>query len=354
MNVAVIGIGNGGQAIAGHLAINGHNVSLYGRNQAIVDRLNQKGGIQLEGCISGFGKINIITTDISKVIKGADVIMIVTTANGHHELASILTSYLETDQIIVLNPGRTGGAFEFRNVLMNNGFTKNVYIVEAQTLVYACRIIENGLVNIIGVKEKVFIASYPSSDRVYIEDKLHHLYNSFICVDNVLITSFENIGAVFHPSVILFNAASIERGHSFYFYRNMTSSIADFIELLDEERLQLGKSYGIDLIKVRDWISYAYSGVEGDSLQERMKSNPAYYDIHAPKSIRCRQILEDIPMGIVPLLGFGKVANVPMPLFIALLNICSSLLGIDFLKEGRTLKRMGFQDYSLNEIIKSV
>lgn len=47
---------------------------------------------------------------------GAKIIMVVTPAAGHQDIAQRLSPYLEEGQIIVLNPGRTGGALEVRQV----------------------------------------------------------------------------------------------------------------------------------------------------------------------------------------------------------------------------------------------
>ena len=57
MKVAVIGAGNGGQAIAGYLATQGYEVALYDIVKEKMDELRQLGGIQLEGRLSGFGKL---------------------------------------------------------------------------------------------------------------------------------------------------------------------------------------------------------------------------------------------------------------------------------------------------------
>ena len=159
---------------------------------------------------------------------------------------------------------------------------------------------------------------------------------------------------IFHPCIVLFNAAAIERGDSFYFYRDMTNRVSEFIRKTDDERIILGKAYNIDLISANDWVSIAYKDIPGDNLCERMKNNPAYYDIIAPTSIYSRQLLEDIPTGIVPCLEFAKVAGVEMPLFQSILNICSELLGIDFMSKGRTLEKLGLKGLSVNEIIEKV
>ena len=354
MKIAVIGAGNGGQALAGYLASIGNEVIVSALNQTIVDVLRTKGGIQLEGKINAYGKLAGVTCDATEAIKGAELIMVATTATAHASLAKQLSNSLEEGQTIILNPGRTGGAIEFRKVLLDNGFDKRIYLAEAQTLVYACRLKTHGSVNIIGIKDKVYLSGLPASDTKYIIDKISPFFNCFMPCKNVLVTSLENYGAVFHPSIVLFNAAAIERGSNFYFYREMTPCIADFLDRLDAERVAVGKAYGIEMIRAKDWVSFAYDNIQGDTLCERLKSNPAYYDILAPGKIDCRQITEDIPTGAVPLLAFGKAAGLEMPLYTSLVGICSALLNTDFNKTGRSLERLGLKNRNREEILAEI
>jgi opine dehydrogenase len=352
MRIAVIGTGNGGHAIAGDLSLKGHDVYLYGRNLYTLNII-EKRGIRLEGAIEGTGFVSVASS-MQTAIRGADVIMIATVANAHGELAQKMAPWLVDGQVIILNPGRTGGALEFMKTLKETGCKKHIYLGEAQTLIYACRVKEPGVVNIIGIKNKVMLAGLPAINTDYIIDKVKVLYSCFIPVKNVLITSLENIGAVFHPGVILFNAAAIERGNSFYFYREITPGIAAFIEKLDRERMDVGKAFGISLISAIDWVSFSYNNVRGETLCERMQNNSAYYNILAPKSIYCRQLLEDIPTGFVPLLEFGKIAGIRMPLFESILPICSVLLGVDFHLTGRTLDKMGLKDCNIDSVYKKI
>ena len=78
-------------------------------------------------------------------------------------------------------------------------------------------------------------------DKEYILDKVKTIYPCFEKANNVLQTSLENIGAMFHPSVLLFNAATIERNDVFWFYRDMTEQVAEFIENLTVRDWQLEK-----------------------------------------------------------------------------------------------------------------
>lgn len=354
MKIAVIGAGNGGQAIAGYLGLSGYEVSLYDIDEPKIKELQRKGGIQLEGRLEGFGSVGCITTDIEKAVKGAQIIMVTTVANAHRAVAKSIAPYIEEGQVIILNPGRTCGALVFKQTLSDCGCNKRFYLGEAQTLVYACRVVENGLVNIIGVKDEVLLAGLPAADTDYILKKINPIYPSFIKTDNVLQTSLENIGAMFHPCVLLFNAATIERNEVFWFYRDMTEQVAEFIEKFDAERLAVGKAYGIELLGVKDWIKFAYKDTQGDTLCERMRNNPAYHDIKSPSTIFTRQLTEDIPTGVLPIMQLGKAAGVDTPLLESMVNICEALLNMDLHSNGRSLKNLGLEGMSKDEIIKFV
>ena len=351
MKFSVIGTGNGGQAIAGWVAMQGHEVSLYGRKDKTVEDLNAHKRIKLTGAISGEGHLSEVTTDIHKSVFGADVIMVVTTANAHASIARQIIGDLKDGQVIILNPGRTGGALEFKRALEAAGCTARVYVAEAQTLVYACRLVENGVVNIIGVKDKVLLSAVPSSDTESVLSKIIPVYPCFCAAENVLRTSLENIGAMFHPCVLLFNAATIERHDVFWFYRDMTPEIANFIEEFDKERLAVGKAYGIDLLSVNEWISYAYPATQGTTLCEKMRNNPAYHDIKSPSTIFTRQLTEDISTGVLPIMELGEAAGVEVSLLRSMIDICSRLLRIDFRKDGRTLEHLGLAGKSKDEIL---
>lgn len=351
MKISVIGAGNGGQSISGYLAMQGYEVSLYDIDSARIKALQGKGGIQLEGRIEGFGKVACITTDIAEAVRGAEIIMVTTVANAHRAVAKSIAPYVEEGQVIILNPGRTCGALVFKQTLNECGCTKRYYLGEAQTLVYACRVIEDGHVNIIGIKDEVLLSGLPSADTNYILEKIHPMYPCFVKVPNVLHTSLENIGAMFHPCVLLFNAATIERNEEFWFYRDMTEQVASFIEKFDEERLAVGEAYGIKLLSVREWIKFAYKDTEGETLCERMRNNPAYHDIKSPSTIFTRQLTEDIPTGVLPIMELGKAAGVATPLLESMIHICEALLNMDLHSNGRNLKNLGLAGKSKQEIL---
>jgi opine dehydrogenase len=352
-NITVIGAGNGGQAIAAYASMHDYPVCLFNRSLEKIDNIVKTRKITLTGKINGTGNIKLITDDIRIAVDFADIIMIVTTADAHREIAAQIAPYVKKNQIIILNPGRTGGLLEFKKVFYDLNVSHQVFLSEAQTLMFACRLTDSGIVNILGSKDKVFLASDTTEKTKYIIENIKFLFPCFLPAKNLLQTSLENIGAIFHPCISVFNAAAIERGASFYFYRDITTQIVHFIQKTDEERINIGKAFGLDLISAENWISYAYNNIKGNDLLEKLKNNPAYYDILAPSSIYSRQLLEDIPTGLLPMVELGKKANVNVDIMDSIITICSSLLEIDFRKSGRTLKNLGIDYLSLPEIIQN-
>jgi opine dehydrogenase len=351
-NITVIGAGNGGQAIAAYSSMQGYYVCLYNRNIVKIPDIIKSNKITLTGKINGTGYIKLVTDNIETAVKFADIIMVVTTADAHKEIAAQIAPFLKDGQIIILNPGRTGGVFEFKKIFNDLDVNKKLHIGEAQTLMYACRIINDGVVNIIGIKNRVLFASINTYETNYILEHITPLFPCFVPAKSLIQTSLENIGAIFHPCITLFNLSTIERGDIFYFYRDITTQVVHFIIEIDKERLNIGKAFGFKLISAEEWISYAYKDIKGKDLQEKMKNNPAYYDILAPASIYSRQLLEDIPTGLVPMSELGNLANINVDLMNSIITICSSLLMIDFRKTGRTLKSLNLNNLSLSEVIQ--
>lgn len=349
--VSIIGAGNGGQAFAGFFAIQGYEVCLYNRTISNINNIEETREIRLTGQINNTGRISYVTDNIAETCEFSDLLFIVTPATSHKQLARQLSPYLRSEHTIILNPGRTFGSLEFERELSK--YTSiHVNIGETQTLVYACRVVQPGLVNIIGIKDRVPISCTNNSDIKQILSKIKPIFPCFEKGKSLLEVGFDNIGSIFHPAVVLFNAATIERQESFYFYRDMTPQIASVIEALDQERINIGKSYELNLMPVKDWIVYAYPDTQGEGLCERMKNNPAYHDIKAPGSIFTRQLTEDIPTGLLPMSELGHLAGVETPLMDSIITIVSSLLDFDFRKTGRTLENLGLGDKNKQQVME--
>ncbi len=341
MKVAVLGAGCGGQAIAGYLASQGNEVNLYNRSSNRINPLAKNNQIILQGSISSQGRINRATTDIGEAVDGSDLIMVATTATGHYDIAKAMAPHLKEGQSIVLNPGRTFGILEFANSLFEHGCNAEVAVAEANTLLYATRIIVPGMSYIHGVKKKVAVAAVPHSKTGDVVALLNEHFPQFYAADNFLATSLGNIGAVFHPTITLANKDKIKKGADFDFYREgVTREVAEHMERVDDERLRIASSFGVDVQSLKEWLCERYCLSE-DNLYDALRNNPVYRDLAAPKTLNMRYLTEDIPTGLVPFSEVGRAIGVRTDNIDALIEEASRELGVDFRKEGRTIAKLG-------------
>jgi len=355
MKVTVIGAGNGGLAIASHLALKGHVVNLYSIFQEELEPIISKGGIELEGAEEkGFATLDKVTNDIKLAIGSADLIMIVTPANAHAKIAKDCAPYLKDDQVVILNPGRTGGALEFDKVLTEERIKNKPIIGEAQTLIYACRKISSTKVVIYGVKKSLSVASFPAKNMEKLVRVLNKAYPQFVPAVNVLETSLNNIGAIFHPAPTILNSGRIESGEKFdYYHEGITPVVATVLESIDRERLEVAKALKVKVQSAKEFLKESY-GVEADSLYQAIQNNMAYKGVKAPAKINIRYLTEDIPMSLVPIASIGYQLGVSTPNIDSIIKIGSTMLNTDFQKLGRTVDKLGLSGLNSDEIIKLV
>ena len=351
----VLGAGNGGMAMAGHLAIMGFGVHLYNRSEERLRGVKWHGGIQVTGEVKGFGEIPIATTDIEQAISDVNVLMIAVPAAAHAYIAEQCAPYLQDGQIIVLNPGRTGGTLEFRKILMEKNCNKKIFLAEAQTFLYAARTTSSASVHIFRIKNEVPLATLPAYWIPGVLSVIHEAFPQFVPGDNVLKTSLDNIGAVFHPALTIFNTAWIEKtkGNFDFYHDGLSKSLSLVLEEIDRERVAVAASLGIKINSAREWLYQVY-GSHGDNLYEAIQDTFSYSGIKAPQEINHRYVWEDVPFSLVPISSIGKMLGIKTPTIDAIIHISGILLKKDFRKQGRTVEKLGISGMSVKEIIHMV
>jgi|Deesub1362A_J573_1020465.scaffolds.fasta_scaffold00052_4 opine dehydrogenase len=355
LKFAVIGAGGGGQATAAHLALMGFEVNLYNRSRERIKHIQRKKGIEVTGIINAFGELNKVTTNIKEAIEDADIIIVVVPASGHEDVAKLCAPYLKDGQLVVLTPGRTFGALEFINVVRKNGSSADIIIAETQTIIYTSRCKEHTEVEILALKKRVPLATLPATQTNNVVEIMKDIYPQFVPATNVLKTSLDNIGAIFHPTPTLLNAGWIETPQTNfkYYYEAITPTVAKFLEIIDKERMDVAEALGIDALSAKDWLYEAY-GVKGETLYEALQNNDKYHTIDAPMTLQHRYIFEDVPTGLVPLASLGDMLGVPTPNIKLIIQLASRLTGIDFWKNGRTVEKLGLKGLSVNDIKRLV
>ncbi len=354
----VIGAGHGGKAMAAHLALMGFTVGLYNRTSEHIATIKVRGGIELdsyEGGPRGFGRLALVSSDIAEALEYAEIVMVVVPSFGHADIALAAAPYLRDGQIVVLNPGRTGGVLEFLKVLRDQDCQAEVTVAEAETLIYASRSDGPAQARIFRIKEAVPLAALPSTRTAAVLRALETAYPRFIDGGSVLRTSLNNMGAIFHPALALLNAGRVEStAGDFQFYIDgVTPSVARILEALDRERVTVASSLGIRARTAMEWLEMAYDST-GRDLHEAIHNQPGYYGITAPRTLNHRYITEDVPMSLVPIAALGQRYGVSVRGMDSIIRLACIVHQTDYWRRGRTLGKLGIEQLSVNELARYV
>lgn len=351
ISFAVIGGGHGGQGMAAYLAWLGHKVNLYNRTLTKIRKIQEQGFIEMEGSISGKGNLDLVTDSIQHAIDGVDIIMVTVPASAHKSIATLIAPFVTERQYIVLNPGRTGGALEFKRIIQNTSSEKNICIVEAQTLLFACRVIEEGKVAILSKKNEVMVAALPANRTKGFIRTINSIIPEFIEANSVLDTSFNNFGAILHPIPTILNCGRIEstKGDFLYYIEGITPTVAKIIEEVDYERMRVAYALGAEVVSLREWLGYTYDAY-GDTLCEALSNVKGYWGINAPSTLETRYIFEDVPQSLVPIADMGQHLGIRTPTINSMIHLASVIHNKDYYMLGRKVVDMGLEGMSLDEI----
>jgi len=353
LRFCVVGAGNGGLAMAGHLGLMGFPVRLYNRSDQRLDGVRWHGGVEVSGAVDGFGPVEKATSDIGEAMEGADVVMVVTPSTAHRGLAAAMAPHLIDGQVVILNPGRTGGALEVRKVLLDARITTKPVVAEAQTFVYASRALSRYEARIFKMKNGVALATLPAYRAPDVLAVIEGAFPQFKAGGSVLATSLENIGAVFHPALTILNAGWIEetRGDFDYYLQGITPSVARVLEGVDAERIAVARALGVPSVSAREWLYLSYDSA-GDDLYAAIRATSAYAGIKAPSNIAHRYVWEDVPMSLVPMASIGAMLGVPTPTINLVVDLASLMHGVDYRAAGRNVENLGLAGLSVQDIHK--
>ncbi|TXT57098.1 MAG: NAD/NADP octopine/nopaline dehydrogenase [Promethearchaeota archaeon] len=346
MKVCVIGAGSGGRAFAAYLTAKGCQVHLYNRSYSRIEYIKRRGGIEATGELNGFFPLAKITQNLQSAVEDVDVIMVCIPASGHKEIARQLAPHLLKGQIIVLNPGRTFGAIEFKREIENRRAYLNIFVAEAQTLLLTSRALSKNGVNLLKIKHSVKFCAFPETYNSYIENALEEVCPQFCAVDNYLELTLNNIGMLLHPTITLLNSGAIDAGRAFKYYKEgATKRVCKILESIQFEINEILMKIGIKRFDFCRWANEVY-GTHGNTIYETIQQIEVYKDIVAPCELKTRYFTEDVPTGLVPLASLGKFLNIETPTIDSIIHLSGILCGIDFWKVGRNVE-------SLNILVSS-
>ncbi|MFX1555163.1 MAG: NAD/NADP octopine/nopaline dehydrogenase family protein [Promethearchaeota archaeon] len=352
LHFTILGAGNGGQSLAGDLILRGFQVeAIYDRYPEMIEPIVEKDGITLVGKIlEGFAPVNLATTDLQKAIDVADVLWVVVPAFAHEYIATAAAPYLRDGQLIVLCPGYLGGTLAFRETLKKAGCQAEVQLAETMILPYATRIVGPATVGVRAVKKWVEISAFPATNTARVVQTLQKAMPQFAPGPNILATGLNNPNPIMHVATALLNTGRFETSEAaggFDFHEWISPSIARINDLIDKERLAVVKKFGFDRISLSEFDQKSYD-------QAKQVIQPQGPIPKGSGSVPPRYVIEDVPMGLVPLSQLARVAGVPTPTIDTMINLACLVHQENYWQEGRTLQRLGLEGLSIPQIITFV
>ncbi|HYF92891.1 MAG TPA: NAD/NADP octopine/nopaline dehydrogenase family protein [Symbiobacteriaceae bacterium] len=349
--VAVLGAGNGGKAMAADLTLRGFPVRLYDRFPEAVADVQSRGGITMQGSArSGFAPIAVATADLAEAVAGARTLIIVVPAFAHASLINDLVPILSDGQIVLFTPGYLSSVL-LRRRLIEQRPGLRLLVAETCSLPYACRLIGPAEVGLRGVKLALDVAACPAADNETALQSLLPLFPILTPAANVLEVALGNPNPVSHVPTCILNYGRIEgpRSTEWHDFEEWgTPAIHKLSARLDAERLAVIAGLGLQGMDCAAWSLKAYGGKPKDPLTTKGQI-PAN-----AMAVPDRYLTEDVPMGLVPLEALGRLVGVSTPVASVLISMASELHDRDYRRTGRNLHTLGWQDLSADAILKQV
>jgi opine dehydrogenase len=357
MNIAVLGSGNGGCAVAFDCAAHGHQVSLFDFEQfpKSIKAVQNNGGVYCEGELEGFQAVAYAGHAIEKALDGADIIYAVGPAYSTRPFAEVCKPYLKQGQIVIVCPSSCGGAIEFKNGAGLELRDEAVLITETSTLPYAVRLLEPGKIRIFNkLKGGLFLAALPAKNTNYVLEQVRDVYPAMSAAKNILQTSLQNGNPVIHPTITLMNVALIERtkGDFDFYHDGVTPAVGRLIEAVDKERIAIGKKLGVEVIPDPELGVMQGYMVEA-TYDTGFVTSPGFAGVKAQSSLDYRYFNEDVGYGLVFLQKLGEQVGVATPIMSAVITLVSLLMNRNYVGEARrTMETLGLSKHTVEELEK--
>jgi opine dehydrogenase len=357
MKVAVLGSGNGGQAVAFEWAKAGHDIYMFDFEQfpKSIEAINKAGGITSEGELEGFQKVIYAGHDISKVIPDADLVFVVGPAYSTEPFGRVCMPFVKPGQNYVICPSSCAGSIVFKNTIGLDIEDDSVIISETSTLPYAVRIVGDAKIAVYNrLKGGYFVAALPKKHTKMVFDILSTVYVELEMAENILKTTLQNANPVIHPTVTLLNAALIERtqGDFLFYEEGVTTGVGRLMKAVDDERIAIGEKLKI-VVKSDPVIGMDQGYMTEATYDIGYSEAPGFKGIKAQSQLDHRYLNEDAGFGLVFLTDLAKHIGVLTPAMDSILVIVSYLMARDYKGEKqRTMETLGLEKYSLEKLIE--
>lgn len=375
MKITIIGAGNAGSACAYMAVEAGHKVRLLKTSRYVVHDEHFEAMVKQEGiycidntrkrhftdnsddCRKTFQRLEMITREPEKAIKGVDVVMIFIQTTYHPALAERIAKYFQDNQLIILVPGYAASIF------YNKFCFNNPVFAEGESTPYDARIVEPGTVKVLFKNVRNALSFFPATrvmGGMRVVSRLFPAYNIEISQvrKHLFESSLHNPNIIVHTVGMYIMYSMLEYCNKHhpdevpYMYRDALSTDMAWlmIEKLDAEKMAVLEALGSEPIP---YLNACLFRNEENLMQDPRKVFESYKSSSppGPNTFNNRYVTEDVPMGLVLLSSLGEKLGANTPECNRMIEMCGGILKRDFYKEGRTLDKLELNSLSREELL---
>ena len=389
--IAVLGGGAVGKTCAADCKLAGREVRLYSRSEKSIANL-ERTGILLDGVqrnLYGFersGKafLDVVSTDMAKVVKGAGLIVIGIPAHAHEHYLKTLVPLLEDGQVIHVFTDNYASLL-LRKYLREMGCDKKVIIGGWGSAPFGTRIEKVGgfWMPHVGAKYRAITlrgACLPMSDIDEFMESTKYLPcmdsitqgDGPVAGDTMLDIGFSNVNPVIHVPASILGVSSMENWVGVYgndpdtysmYSHGLCPSIARVQYQFYQEEKNIADAIGVSVPEYsyetffsrRSVLTQEYMG-----LDENGKDNvvfpldkPCDEGNTGPNDINHRYITEDIPVGCKIYHDLGVKFGVATPVIDSMIVLGGAMHEKSFFKETKyDLDYLGIGHMDKEQLLK--
>jgi len=374
--VAILGGGTCAQTFAAEFTLAGHKVRLYELPELAPGTLSEvlrSHEIELGGTQTNFkwfrragvARVDVVTTDVSEALRGAGLIIVAVPAKGHKPFFEKMIPYLERGQVISIFPDNFGSLM-LRTMMREKGCNVDVIIGGWSSMPYGVRAVGPGKVDCLMRTRELLGDALPSKDGDKFLEILKEIpaFDGTIEIkrgDTLVGVDLSNPNPVVHVPGSILNVGAMEvsemegtlgipKGkYSMYKY-GMSPAVARVQFAFYQEERKIADAMGIRMAEYREDQFFWKGGVMGVEFWGPFV-DVVMPPIVGPTSTEHRYFTEDIPVGAVVRHNLAEKFGVDVPIIESMILLGSAICQRDFFREGRSLKELGLEDLSKQQII---
>jgi opine dehydrogenase len=350
VKVAILGAGGVGLGTAALLSSKKIDVRLWAPSPAGVQTLIDGKPIVSTGVLQGEFSASV-NLDMAKAVEDAHAVIVAVPGNGHKAVIDLLAPHVRAEQLIAISSHMSLSALYLSRLLSQRG-TRCPISAWATTAITGRRT-NPGEVHIASVRQHVVAGTMRPDDNEDAERVLASLFGDvFEPASDVMAATLTNVNPATHLAVTLCNLTRMEYGEEWGSYRGISRAVGRLIERLDGERLNLASRFGLSVQTVQEHLHESFGLPRGSVAEMAAEQDIRRHGAPlGPATLEHRYVTEDVPFGIVPLVKFGKIAGVAMPLHEAGLALIGALYGRSFVAENNILPYLDIDNLSREELL---